>query len=238
MNPVDKPSDKIPQIPEILNLKQVNKSGQKLGQEDFLRLMTAQLNNQNPTKPMENSEFLTQMAQFSTVEGIKEIKETFSSLAEALQSSQALQASSMVGRQVLVLGNTATLSAGGELRGAVDLPAATSALRIDIQDQSGALVHSIHLKNQPAGLVNFSWDGRVKDTLNPEGEAAGEVQGQAEPGQYTLQAFAHLDGKSQSVDTLVADKVESVSLERGGRGMSLNLANSKSKGLSEIRQIM
>lgn len=238
MNPVDKTPDKLPATAELIGVNKPKPSGQKLGQEDFLRLMTAQLNNQDPTKPMENGEFLTQMAQFSTVEGVKEIKETFSSLAESLQSSQALQASSMVGRQVLVPGNTGTLSEGGELRGAVDLPATTPALRIDIQDQSGALVHSIHLKNQSAGLVNFSWDGRVKDTLNPEGDEGGEVQGQAEPGQYTIQAVVHMDGKAQSVDTLVADKVESVSLQKGGRGMSLNLANSKSKALSEIRQIM
>ena len=78
---------------------------QKLGQEDFIKLMTTQMNHQDPMKPMENGDFLSDMAQFSTVAGLKEIKDSFNNLATSLQSSQALQASSMVGRTVLIPGS-------------------------------------------------------------------------------------------------------------------------------------
>ena len=109
MDSVSKPNM---QVLENLGLTKPKKAmtEQKLGQEDFIKLMTTQMNHQDPMKPMENGDFLSEMAQFSTVSGLKEIKDAFNGLATSLKSSQALQASSMVGRTVLVPGSMSTFS--------------------------------------------------------------------------------------------------------------------------------
>ena len=99
-----------------------------MGQADFLKLMTTQLRNQDPFEPLENGEFLAQIAQFGTVTGIQELQQSFGDLSSALQSNRALQASVLVGKQVLVEGSQAELGADTPLRGAVELPAATSSM--------------------------------------------------------------------------------------------------------------
>ena len=68
------------------------KSSTELGQQDFLSLMTAQLKNQDPTKPLDNNEFMSQMAQFSTVSGISDLNKSFATFASSLYSNQSLQA--------------------------------------------------------------------------------------------------------------------------------------------------
>ena len=134
----------------------------KLGQEDFMKLMLTQMNNQDPFKPMEDGEFLTQMAQFSAVSGLKDIKDSFASLSDSLKSSHALQASSMVGRKVLVPGDVTSLAEQGDLKGAIDLPASSSNVKIHIYDAKGELADTIDMGNQQQGLVHFKWNGLEK----------------------------------------------------------------------------
>ncbi len=199
---------------------------QKLGQEDFIKLMTTQMNHQDPMKPMENGEFLSEMAQFSTVSGLKEIKDSFNSLASSLKSSQALQASSMVGRNVLVPGSMSTFSEGTEMKGAVELDKSVSDLKVSIIDDKGALVKEIQLGNKMAGVAHFSWDGM----LNADQKAMS--------GNYSIRAVATVDGKSESLKTLITDTVQSVSLGQGGQGVSLTLANAGSAGLADVKEIL
>ncbi len=206
----------------------------KLGQEEFMKLMLTQMNNQDPFKPMEDGEFLTQMAQFSAVSGLKDIKESFASLSDSLKSSHALQASSMVGRKVLIPGEVAKLMPQGELSGAVELPASTSNLKIHILDAKGQEVKTLDMGSQNKGMVNFKWDG-MKQSLDAEGELVND--GRAEAGNYTVKAEMLVDGKQQALKTLVLDSVESVSLGANAQGMTLNLANGGSTVMSSVKQI-
>lgn len=198
----------------------------KLGQEDFIKLMTTQMNNQDPFKPMENGDFLGQMAQFSSVTGLKEIKDSFNSLATALKSNQALQASSMVGRKVLIPGNMTTHTEGNELKGAVELETPVADVKVSIVDDKGALVKEMTLGNQQAGLVNFSWDGKLADGKP------------AISGNYQMVAQGNVDGKGQSLKTLVTDTVQSVSLGKAGEAVKLTLANAGSASLADVQEIM
>ena len=207
----------------------------KLGQEDFMKLMMTQMNNQDPFKPMEDGEFLSQMAQFSAVSGLKDIKDSFLSLTDSLKSNQALQASSMVGRKVLVPGTKSTLAAQGEFLGAVDLPANTGNLTLKITNKAGELVHKVEMGEQAAGIVHFNWDGMTKAAANDQKEATSQ---RAPQGEYNVHAEIEIDGESQNVDTLIVDKVDSVSLGSNGQGITLNLANAGSAGLSTVKQIM
>ncbi|MDZ7802616.1 flagellar hook assembly protein FlgD [Thiohalophilus sp.] len=214
---------------------QISGKQSDLGQEDFMKLMLTKMNQQDPFKPMEDGEFLSQMAQFSAVSGLKDIKESFSTLSDSLKSNHALQASSMVGRKVMIPGDKAVLPEGGELKGAVDLPTSTGDLKISFYDASGELAHTINKGSQNQGMVNFSWDGKAG--ASDAGENPSLAQ-QNPAGTYTVKAEMVVDGKTQSVDPMVMDNVESVSIGKQGQGITLNLANAGSKSMSDVREIM
>ena len=225
MDSVNKPNMNVLESLGLAKSKPAMKE-QKLGQEDFIKLMTTQMNHQDPMKPMENGDFLSDMAQFSTVSGLKEIKDSFNSLATSLQSSQALQASSMVGRQVLVPGSTSTFSEGTLMKAAVELDTNVSYLKVGIMDDRGALVKEINLGNKAAGVAHFSWDGMLS------------ADKKAMSGNYSIRAVGVVDGKQESLKTLISDKVQSVSLGQGGQGVSLTLANAGSAGLADVKEIL
>jgi flagellar basal-body rod modification protein FlgD len=129
-----------------------------LNQKDFLTLLTAQLKNQDPLKPMENGEFLAQMAQFSTVSGIEKVNDTLTSMAGSSRDSRMATATNLLGHQVLVPGNIARPDATGAVHGVVDLPTAVENVIVSYSDpSSGEILHSESLGPQPAGLVGFTW---------------------------------------------------------------------------------
>ena len=125
----------------------------KLNQEAFLELMIAQFQNQDPFKPMENGDFLGQMAQFGTVSGIEELNQSFSTIAGSLYSDQALQASGLIDRTVLVSSDAGLLPGQGSLSGAVDLATSSGSLAVQVTDANGELVRRMDLGTQPSGLA-------------------------------------------------------------------------------------
>lgn len=197
-----------------------------LGQDTFLKLMIAQLKNQDPTSPMESQEFLQQLAQFSTVSGINNLQTSVSSLASSLQSSQALQASTMVGRDVLVASESLPLAATGGASGAIELSEAATNLGVSVYDRNGTLVKRIDLGSRSAGLVNFDWDG-----TNVKGERVPQ-------GSYQLKAEAVVDKETVSYPTYINEKVNSVTLQRNGAGPLLNLSSLGTVTLDQLKQIM
>lgn len=206
--------------------KTIKNDQSELGQEDFMKLMVTQMSNQDPFKPMDNAEFISQMAQFSSVNSLSDLTESFGSLASSMQSSQALQASSLVGRNILAPSNGAILPDGGTVEGAVDLPFSATDLTVKIFDTEENLVRTIEIEEQGAGLNHFEWDG-----LDQNGN-------QMPAGTYAIEGSASQDGTPYALETLVSVKVDSVSLGQGGRGVSLNVAGLGSLGLSAVRQIL
>jgi len=132
-----------------------------LGQQDFLTLMTTQLRNQDPFKPLDSGEFLGQLAQFGTVSGLATLQTSFDSLKTSLVSNQALQAASLVGRAALVDSSTMAIRDGQAVAGAVDLPDSTSALNITVRDSTGQVVRTIPLGAHGTGQAQFVWDGKT-----------------------------------------------------------------------------
>jgi flagellar basal-body rod modification protein FlgD len=197
-----------------------------LGGTDFITLMLAQLQNQDPTSPVDSNTFLTQLAQLSEVQGITSLNTSFSSLSNSLTSNQALQASSLLGHQALVNSSTATIAAGATVTGAVNVPQSTSQVTLSITDSSGALVSQINLGAQSAGLTNFSWNGTTGN-------------GTAAPaGTYTLTAqYAGAVSGGTAATTLVNGTVESVSMGAGSAGLTLNVAGVGSVPFSNVQQI-
>jgi flagellar basal-body rod modification protein FlgD len=129
-----------------------------LGQQDFLTLMTAQLKNQDPLKPMESGDFLAQMAQFSTVAGIEQVNETLAGLSEGMRDMRIGMARDLLGQQVLVPGDMARADTNGAVHGAVDLAEPADGVSVRYSDpESGAVLHNQALGAQPAGRVHFEW---------------------------------------------------------------------------------
>ena len=197
----------------------------ELGQAEFLELMTTQLKFQDPMKPMENGDFLAQMAQFGTVSGINELNTSFSSMSTALQSNQALQASTMVGRNVLIPGNQSRLSEEGSLRSAVDLESSAQVI-VNIKDASGQLIHRMDMGVQQAGLHTIEWNG-----LNGEGQPAS-------PGMYTVSAEVRQGENVSEGSMLTTVQVESVTLGKAGQDLTLTVSDLGDISMSQVRKIM
>lgn len=204
---------------------QVKNPQGELGQEAFLELMTTQLRNQDPFEPMDNGEFLGQLASFGTVSGIEDLKTEIQKLAGSLTSNQTLQAAGMVGHEVLIPATHAQLSSGGSIRAAVELPNSVSNLNVGIYDSSGQLIRNVSLGSQSSGTVTFNWDGLATDG------------GAVPPGRYEIRAEAVTAGINEAYDVLIADTVQSVTLPRAGEEMKLDLATLGEVSFSQIRQI-
>lgn len=198
----------------------------ELGQEDFLKLMVTQMTHQNPLKPMENTEFLTQMAQFGTVSGIQSLQKSFTDFANAISSDQTLQAAGLIGRKVLVPGDQALLAAGGDIQGAVELSKPATAITVKILDASGAVVRVLDLGAHDRGQVEFKWDGLKDD---------GTI---ADPGMYRIQAEGLVDGEHLQLSTLVVAPVESIAAKPSGYGLSVELPGLGKVDFKDIRQIL
>ncbi len=196
----------------------------ELGQNEFLELMIAQMNNQSPLEPQDNTEFVAQLAQFSSVEGIEQLNNTVDSMASQFRSTQALQASAMVGRDVLVPSEYAIKTAEGGVSGVAELPGATSGLTISVFSMSGELIKRIDMGQQVAGDVPFAWDGK-----NSKGETL-------PAGKYEIVAEARYNGESEEVAAYLAANVDSVSIGTTG-SVVLNLADMGSVGISDVKQI-
>jgi flagellar basal-body rod modification protein FlgD len=205
---------------------QPGKAGKKdqLGQNQFLELMVAQLKNQDPFKATDPSQFLGQLAQFGTVTGIQDMQSALGSLSEALRSSQVLGGSNLVGRDVLIAADKTTLGEGNSVGGAVEVPTGATSVELNVRDASGQLVRHIQLPTSE-GLNDFNWDGASDDGTR------------AAAGQYTLEAIANVGGQSTSLQTLLTDRVSSVTID-ANQGLTLNTRALGTHPLSDVRRVM
>ncbi|VAW70986.1 Flagellar basal-body rod modification protein FlgD [hydrothermal vent metagenome] len=217
--------ENIPGLKSIVNSKEEQGSRTELGQNEFLKLMTTQLSNQDPLKPMENGEFMGQIAQFGTVNGINELLSSFKDLAANLQSSQALEASNLIGRQVLVNFDQGYLPQTGSLLGAVELDSSASDVAVNIYDQSGQVLDRVEMGAQPSGLLQFNWDGNT-------------FSGQRAPsGRYRIEVEANYGGRTESLTPQVLDRVRSLTLGGLGQEMQVELENLGSVSFNQVNQI-
>ena len=201
------------------------KKSSTLTQEDFLSLLTTQLSYQDPTKPVDNAQMVSQMAQISTVDGITSLNSSVSNLSTVVTSSQALMASSLVGQKVLLPSSTGYMTSGAGMSGVVATGEGASDLTISIKNSSGAVVYQTNVSGDQNGNVPFSWDGKdSKGNALPEGK-------------YTVSATGLVDGKSQALSGLVYGKVNSVTLGSSSTTTALNINGLGSVKLSNILEV-
>ena len=135
-----------------------NNSRDTLGQEEFLTLMTAQLQNQDPMEPMDNGDFIAQMAQFSTVTGITDMANSMKAMADELKQFRVASISNIMGNSVLVPGDVTVADRNGELHGVFELDKTAIDTRVNFVDaQSGELLKAKTMGPQASGLIGFEW---------------------------------------------------------------------------------
>lgn len=184
---------------------------QQLQQEDFFALLSQQLAYQDPFKPVDNSEMIAQMASFTTAEGITTMGTEFAGMKEVLSSSQALEASSLVGKKVLIPSNQGYLAETGGISGSINSKTGAYSTMVTVENSAGVVVRSISLGDIGAGNKRFTWDG-----LDAQGERLPEST-------YTLKANGLVNGQGEELMTATYAHVESVSLGGGQTGVNLNL---------------
>ena len=200
------------------------KTASTLGVSDFLTLMTTQLKNQDPFKPLDGTEMVSQLAQFGTVSGVQQMNTTLGALSASLRSSQALSGASMVGHEILAPATTANYY-GQPLGGAVQVADGASSVTLTITDAAGQVIRHLNL-GTGSGQQPFSWDG-----LSDAGS-------QAAAGHYQIEAVANVGGANVALPIAVAARVGSVSLDRTGTDLTLNTAELGAVALGDVQQII
>lgn len=198
------------------------KKSDSLGQADFLRLMTEQLQHQDPLNPMQNSEFLGQLAQFSTVQGIQGLQSSLDGLGTSLATDQMLRGASLVGRTVLVPSAKMALEGEGSVKGVVAAPDAGT-VTFDITDANGQSVRKITVTAEKAGEVAFEWDGKDADG------------NRLAAGTYGVTASMGSGEARQDLSTYVESRVDSVTV--GSDGVFLDLAGLGTAPLDYVLRI-
>jgi flagellar basal-body rod modification protein FlgD len=200
------------------------KNNKELSQEDFLALLTTQLANQDPFKPMEDGQFIAQMAQFSSVDSLQRLENSFSSFAAAMTSNQALQASTLVGQSVLVPADRVSLTSGGQASGEFQTDSSVSGVLLTVTDANGQTVRRVSIGDVAAGDHQWSWDG-TDDNGNP-----------VPAGDYQISITGQIGETTHQFATQVYGQVASVSL--GGQdGIVLNIDGLGSINLADVRRI-
>ena len=207
--------------------KIAEKPNDELGQEDFFKLMVAQLENQDPTKPLDNTEFLGQLAQFSTVSGIDDMNESFVGLVNNLFTSQAMMAAQLIDREVLTESGF-TLSAnykqGEAYSGGFVTDVLTANTRVNIYDATGNQVNAISMGNVDAGSHQFTWNGTTFDGSS------------AESGSYLMVAEGYVNGIPTSLPMQQFSRIASVSVDRQNTSVLLHLDNGENVTFSQVNE--
>ena len=185
----------------------------------FMRLMLAQLENQNPLDPKDGTEFVSQLAQFSTLEGIGNINKSVQEIGGMYRSSQALQATTLVGRDVLLESNKAYFDAASPVTGLIKAPGeAALDVKVSITNSTGQVVRTENLGNLSGSEdTPFAWDGADNDG-NP-----------LPPGKYTIAVTGRLANEIEALEVNTHARVSSVSIVNSQGDMMLNL-----NGLGQI----
>ncbi|MEO8081663.1 MAG: flagellar hook capping FlgD N-terminal domain-containing protein [Caldimonas sp.] len=186
----------------------------------FLKLLVAQLQNQDPLSPMDNAQVTSQMAQINTVSGIEKLNNTVLGLSSQFMQLQAVQGASLVGRNVIVVGNKLDIDAtAGIAQGGFELATPADAVKVEVLAPSGAVMETLNLGAQGAGLHSFDW---------PSGAATNDSG-------LTFRVTSTSGGVTVASTPLMRDRVDAVSTF--GNTFNLELASSGTVPYSSVKAL-
>ncbi len=182
----------------------------------FLKLLVAQMQNQDPLNPMDNAQVTTQMAQISTVNGIDKLNTTVQGLTSQFTQMQALQSAALVGKDVIVPGSKLDV-ADGVGQGGFQLDSAADNVKVEILSSAGKVLDTINLGAQSSGMGSFNWEA---------GEHADEAG-------MTFRVVAKSGTVELTSTPLMRDRVDAVST--AGQTITLQLQNSGPVAYSDVK---
>jgi len=188
-----------------------------MGKEDFLTLLVAQLQNQDPLNPDDATEFTSQLAEFSSLEQLQNLNESMESLASAQQQADKFATMGLMGQEVVYADSTFTFD-GDPVKVGYQLDGTASSVTMTIQDEAGSTVATLHPTELKKGDHFLEWDG-----LDSEGN-------ELPAGKYNivLQASAAGDGNTIAVSPLVQSEVTGVDFSNSsGEAMIHTLAGAE-----------
>ncbi len=196
-----------------------------LTQEDFFSLLTAELAHQDPTEPTDNNEMISQMTAFSTTDGVANLNDQFTSFASTMSSGQALQASSLVGRSVLVDDNVFGMTEGDDVIGKIVTDENASNINIYVENTAGEIIQTVAVGDMSAGEASFTWNG-----LDGNGDPA-------PTGAYRFRVAGLVNGQASELQAMTYRKVDSVTLAGAGGDIVLNLNGGTSMALQDVVEV-
>lgn len=196
--------------------------GKKLTEDDFLKIFLKQMTMQSPDKPLDSAEMMQQMSQLTALESNKALKTTIENMNKSIGQAQVMNATQMIGREVVVASDVSPLSEKTGLNGSVVVPEKAASVTVNIKDKENKVVKTIDLPVSGTGVVDFHWDG-----LNANGEPM-------ENAFYSISASANVNGKTEELPTAGYFKVNSVTMDRQTSNVVLNLEGLGGVGVSDI----
>ena len=185
-------------------------------QTQFLKLLTTQLQNQDPLSPMDNAQLTSQIAQINTVSGIATLNTSVQGLSSQFLQMQTLQGAALVGKNVIVPGNKLDIASGNG-QGGFELTSAADAVKVEVVNGAGKVVDTLNLGAQSGGVHSFDWAaGSYDNTMN-----------------LTFRVTATSGAAALSTTPLMRDTVNAVSAT--GSKMQLDLRNAGTVDYSTVR---
>jgi flagellar basal-body rod modification protein FlgD len=204
-------------IYDSLNAKTTVQAANEAGSADrFLKLLVAQMQNQDPLAPMDNAQVTSQMAQINAVTGIEKLNATVQGLSSQFVQMQALQGASLIGREVVVPGNKLNI-VDGKADGGFQIDAAATNVKVEVLGPGGHVLDTLDLGAQSAGAHEFTWNA------GNNASATG----------ITFRVTAMNGATKLDSTALIRDKVEAVNTT--GDSLTLELASSGTVAYSQVK---
>lgn len=197
-----------------------------LGRDAFLTLLTTQLTNQSPLDPMDNEAFVAQLAQFSSVEGIKGMQESLEDMVSGMRQDQMMSGANLVGKKVAVEGGLFTGGGGSSSLSSINLPIGADSVTLSVYDaQTGDLIYRENQGSKSPGHHELSWNGETTDGAD------------APAGSYVMTASVVKDGRTQTAAVTTLVEVNSVKWNPQTQQLSLDIGNGTYIPLSAVESI-
>jgi flagellar basal-body rod modification protein FlgD len=203
----------------------LNGNGGAMGQDAFLTLFTAQLKSQNPLDPMDNTAFVSQLAQFSQLEATTKMATSLSTMATASATDRMTTAANLIGKKVSIADGKAIVANGAAVSGNITLDKDVDSITLKVYSSTGKLVRTGEIGNQKKGDFPFAWDG--KDT---EGNALPD-------GAYRIEATTSVYGKQSKVAVSTLATVNSVAIDPTTGDLKLDLGSNTTVSLTEVKRV-
>lgn len=197
----------------------------EMGQQQFLQLFTAQLQNQNPLEPVKNEAFVAQLAQFSSLEANLSMKGSLDSMVTSQAADRVMTSAALIGKSVAVPGGAVSISAGEGGDGVVNLPYGSAGMKVNVLNDNGVSVRELIYPAQAAGDFALKWDGK---------DANGKTVAN---GAYTFSATAVVQGSTAPVNVNSLLKVTAVSSSSVDKSLILEFEGGKTMPLADVTRI-